>query len=100
MKLSLAERQASGLSTPRTLNTLDNDNQSFMSAGGNLQDAKDYNNVIDKYFFDIPLENVNFTDIDNVIIYIVLTGVHSWFAPISGNIQPALVLTGWCSDGT
>jgi hypothetical protein len=29
-----------------------------MSAGGDLKDAKEFNNVIGELFFDIPLENV------------------------------------------
>ena len=52
----LAER---GRYKERTLETLQSDHKKFISiAGGNLKKAKEFNNVIGDYFFDIPLENV------------------------------------------
>ena len=59
LKKPLADRQRSMNPTPlRTLDSLRSDHQSFMSAGGILNDAKEHNNVIGELFFDIPIENV------------------------------------------
>ena len=56
LKIPLAER---GLSKSRDLSTLSEDYESFSSeGGGDLKNAKFFNNVIQPYFFDIPLENV------------------------------------------
>ena len=56
LKVPLEKR---GCCTPRSLETLQADYKLFMSAGGgNIKLAKLYNNVIEPYFFDIPLENV------------------------------------------
>lgn len=58
LKIPLAERKGTARATPRTLETLRADHQSFLLAGGLLDDAKNHHNVIDQHFFDIPLENV------------------------------------------
>ena len=56
LKVPLEKR---GCCPPRTLETLQSDYEHFMTAGGgNIKVAKAYNNVIEPYFFDIPLENV------------------------------------------
>ena len=56
MKVPLAKR---GACTARTLESLRADHHRFLTVGGGrLKVAKNYNNVIESYFFDIPLENV------------------------------------------
>jgi len=37
---------------------LKEDHEAFVAAGGDLQKAKEYNNVIAPYFFEIPLDQV------------------------------------------
>lgn len=43
----------------RTLATLTKDHTDFVTInGGDIKNAKEYNNVINSFFFDIPLDNV------------------------------------------
>lgn len=42
----------------RSLESLSANYLKFVSAGGNLKLANNFNNVIGKYFYDIPLDNV------------------------------------------
>ena len=43
----------------RSLDSLKSDHSKFLSdGGGDIRKAKFFNNVIEEYFFDIPLENV------------------------------------------
>ena len=59
LKVALADR---GRFDERTLESLSSDHSNFVSSGGNdLKNAKFYNNVIEEYFFDVPLENVRKT---------------------------------------
>ena len=51
-------RDIRGLKSCRTLATLHSDWQGFKQAGANLKHAKDYNNVIARPFFEIPLHQV------------------------------------------
>ena len=45
---------------PRTLQSLQADLLLFETAGkGDMKTAKNYNNVINQYFFPIPLKQVN-----------------------------------------
>jgi hypothetical protein len=44
---------------PRTLESLKADYARFMANGGNIKQAKKYNNVICPYYFDIPLDQVS-----------------------------------------
>ena len=56
LKVPLAER---GRFTARSLESLHSDHSDFVSSGGgHVKRAKFFNNVIEDYFFDIPLENV------------------------------------------
>lgn len=87
IKTPPAERQGKYLL--RTLESLRIDHQRFLSAGGDLMDAKDYNNVIGEHFVSIPLENVQYNTIAlcNSLKYIhVHIGVHSWSAPFPWNL--------------
>ena len=55
----LKEPPANRTSCPlRSLASLRADHEGFLATGGNLEEAKDHNNVIMEYFFNIPLENV------------------------------------------
>lgn len=45
--------------TTRTLESLKADHARFMGGGGNIKQAKFYNNVICPLYFDIPLDQVN-----------------------------------------
>ena len=65
LKIPLEERKSKGQSTPRTLESLRADHQSFVSSGGDLNTAKDHNNVIEEQFFNIPLENVQSFNVNN-----------------------------------
>jgi hypothetical protein len=47
-----------GLSRERSLDTLVHDYQQYLASGGDIRNAKDFNNVIGPYFFEIPLEQV------------------------------------------
>ena len=44
--------------TSRSLETLDSDFENFECAGGNIKNAKEYNNVINIRLFNIPLDQV------------------------------------------
>ena len=55
MQLPKADRR---ISLPRTLESLDTDYNNFTENGGNIKDAKFYNNVIDTYMFNIPIDQV------------------------------------------
>ena len=55
LKEPLAQR---GRLPERSLDSLTSDHSKFVSSGGDIRNAKSYNNVIENYFFDIPLENV------------------------------------------
>lgn len=44
----------------RTLETLDQDLKDFQDNGGNLKEAKAYNNVIEERLFNVPLDQVSF----------------------------------------
>ena len=58
LKIPLSER---GRAKARGLQTFSEDYMKFSTeGGGNLKNAKHFNNVIQPYFFDIPLENVRF----------------------------------------
>ena len=46
---------------PRSLSTLASDLQSFMTSGADLSKAKEHNNVKGPVFFDIPLDQVNYS---------------------------------------
>ena len=52
LRVPLAER---GPFPARTLETLESDHARFMAAGGNLKNAKMFNNAIGTAFFNIPL---------------------------------------------
>ena len=39
--------------------TLEEDYRQFMAAGGDIRNAKNHNNVIAPYFFEVPLDQVN-----------------------------------------
>lgn len=47
-----------GCSEARSLISLRNDHNQFLAAGGNIQNAKYFHNVISPYFLEIPLEQV------------------------------------------
>ena len=51
-------RNSRGESEKRTLDSLKEDFESFSLSGGDIKNAKHYNNVIAKYLFDIPLDQV------------------------------------------
>ena len=55
MKIAQNDR---GKSTPHTLQTLTNDYEKFTNLGSNIKNAKLCNNVIDKFMFNIPIEQV------------------------------------------
>ncbi len=58
--LSFLDFRTKGRYQEWSLLTLQKVHSNFMSkAGGNLKQAKHFNNVIGDYFFDIPLENVS-----------------------------------------
>ena len=52
LRVPLAER---GPFPARTIETLESDHASFMASGGNLKNAKHFNNAIGSAFFKIPL---------------------------------------------
>ena len=54
-------RKTRGPSRERSLDTLAHDHQQYLAAGGNIRNAKDFNNVIGPYFFEIPLNQVYYT---------------------------------------
>ena len=56
LRVPLAER---GPFPARTLHTLESDHASFMASGGNLKNAKHFNNAIRSPFFKIPLTQVS-----------------------------------------
>ena len=56
LKIPLSDR---GRSPDRTLQNLKSDNHKFLLTGGNIKNAKHFNNVIDKAMFDIPLTQVS-----------------------------------------
>lgn len=81
LKLPLAQRKAAGKSTPRSLESLRTDHQSFLSARGNLEGAKDHHNVIEEHFFDIALENVKIHIITcHKLTSLAYIGMYSWSA--------------------
>ena len=47
-----------GHSSPRSLESIREDNQRFVNAGNNLKRAKEFNNAIAEPFFSIPLDQV------------------------------------------
>lgn len=55
LQVSLATR---GNYEKRTLLTLKSDYDKFQAAGGNIKDAKHFNNVIDEVMFNVPIEQV------------------------------------------
>ncbi len=96
LKLPLAQRVGTGKTTPRTLESLRSDHQSFLAAGGRLDDAKYHHNVIEDHFFNIPLENV-LSSSTKVHPYIIL-GMYSWSAPLTWYLQSDLVPAWRCPD--
>ena len=60
LKVPLLQR---GLSTPRTLESLKADHGRFMSSGGDMKKAKQFNNVVNAPLFDIPLDQVMKDDV-------------------------------------
>ena len=52
------ERKKRGDREKRTLESLTNDFESFTLSGGDIKNAKNHNNVISKFLFDIPLDQV------------------------------------------
>ena len=65
LKIPLSVR---GRSLDRTLQTLRSDHDKFLQAGGNIKNAKHFNNEIDKAMFDIPLMQVTHkNDMLNII---------------------------------
>ena len=52
------ERKKRGDKEKRTLESLTNDFESFMMSGGDIKKAKNHNNVISKFLFDVPLDQV------------------------------------------
>ena len=56
MQVPQSKRNAS---SPRTLESLKSDLQKFRNNGGNIKDAKLYNNVIDETMFDVPINQVS-----------------------------------------
>ena len=45
-------------SEKRTLETLTTDYEKFLNDGADIKNAKKFNNVIQKYMFDVPLDQV------------------------------------------
>ena len=60
MKKPLCERKKY---PARNLAYLSNDFQKFTLMGSNIKNAKECNNVIDQYMFNIPIDQVQFTNI-------------------------------------
>ena len=66
-------RERRGVQQARTLETLQSDLQKFMSTGGNLKVAKEFNNVIGPAQFSVPLtqvrsiKNVKYRYLDRLI---------------------------------
>ena len=56
LKLPLHQR---GAYPVRTLSSLKEDHAKFVAAGGNISQAKNYNNVISSPIFDIEIDQVN-----------------------------------------
>ncbi|MDA8003197.1 MAG: hypothetical protein MPL62_18080, partial [Alphaproteobacteria bacterium] len=56
MKIPLAVRETPAA---RTIHTLERDFHQFTAAGSMLKNAKFFYNVIQPYFFNIPLDQVN-----------------------------------------
>ena len=46
------------LASVSKLDTLARDHQRFLNAGGNVKKVKEYRNVLQKPFFEIPIEQV------------------------------------------
>ena len=46
--------------TKRTLQSLSSDLEEFRTDGRNMKRAKLYNNVIDEYLFNVPIDQVSF----------------------------------------
>lgn len=65
---------------PRTLESLQEDYSKFLKVGkGDLKVAKMYNNVIQPYLFDIPLDRViKHTHIPFVVAHKCILGLSSW----------------------
>ena len=53
-------RKTRGPSQERSLDTLAHDYQQYLAAGGDIRKAKDFNNVIGPYVFEIPLNQVRY----------------------------------------
>lgn len=69
LKEPLAQR---GRFPERSLESLTSDHSQFVSSAADIRNAKNYNNVIEEYFFDIPLEYVGEYAI-NIITYTVIS---------------------------
>ena len=63
----------------RSLEILESDYSKFVSTGSDLRRAKECNNVIGEYIFDIPLENVWLSITFYICIISMLNvGLHTW----------------------
>ena len=83
----------SRLCARRSLETMLADYQRFIASGGDIKNAKYYNNCINEPFFKIPLSQVPCMDTTNVkciLISDLLAGLCSWPTHHSRNIPEAL----------
>ncbi len=58
-------RQDRGRHTLRTLPGITEDLNRFLASGGNIKNAKHFNNVMGSHFFDVDLDNVSTILINN-----------------------------------
>ena len=64
LKVDKVTRDSENTIAPRSLASLSQKYQEFVTAGSNLKRAKFFDNVIGKAFFNIPLSQVNFKNIN------------------------------------
>ena len=92
LKIPCGERPPSQL---RSLQSLRRDYDGFVGAGGDVRHAKDFNNVIQPYFFEIPLNQVMTTAIQPLLETIPFgtwyVGVPTWTPPQSRHLLPAVL---------
>ena len=74
LKVPLSER---GPSQQRSLQSLQRDYSAFIRGGGDIRLAKNYRNVIQPYFFEIPLNQVPHVHVHVYICIHVHTHTHT-----------------------
>ena len=90
--MPLCYQRKNRTTSPGTQDTRNAKHTAFLEAGGNLKKAKNIDNVIGSYFFDIPLTQVKHYKLYTLNFNNHIEGFANWTPHNSGSVSASVQL--------